>query len=176
MRAFLSALLVAACLMPLGLRPASAQAADVVSELMIQCRRDAAELCSDVEPGGLRIAACLYSRMNDLSPRCHRAMSDGVVLRDCGREYDRFCRDVPVGDGHVAKCLRDFRDEVSPRCYGALSSTRRRYGDRSWSERRRYDAPPPAEYRRKTIVEDKTIVEEEEVEQRYEEGPDPDLK
>jgi len=92
------------------------------------------------------------------------------VLRDCGREYDRFCRDVPVGDGQVARCLRDFRDEVSPRCYSALSSTRRRYGDRSWSERR-YDAPPPAEYRRKTIVE-----EEEEVEQRYDEGPDPDLK
>jgi hypothetical protein len=173
MRALISALLVAAALVPFGLRPASAQAADVVAELMIQCRRDAAELCGDVEPGGMRIAACLYSRINDLSPRCHRAMSDGIALRACGREYHRFCGDVPVGDGLVAKCLRDFRDEVSPRCYGALTSGRKHYGERGWSERRwtdrRYDAPPVKEYRRKKYVE-------EEVEEQYDQGPDPDLK
>jgi hypothetical protein len=94
-------------------------------------------------------------------------------MRECGREYHRFCRDVPVGEGMVARCLKDFRDEVSPRCYGALTSSRR-YGDRGWSERkwtdRRYDAPPPKEYRRKTYVE------EEEVERQYDQGPDPDLK
>jgi hypothetical protein len=83
MRAFLSAVLMAAALMPLGLRPASAQGAEILLELIAQCHRDAADLCADIQPGGGRIAACLYSHMNDLSPPCHRAMRDGLALRSC---------------------------------------------------------------------------------------------
>jgi Cysteine rich repeat len=156
MRAFLSAVLMAAVLMPLGLRPASAQIGDILPALLAQCHRDAAELCSDVEPGGLRIAACLYSRLNDLSPGCQRAMRDGIAMRACGSDYYRYCREVPVGEGRVAGCLREFRDEVSPRCSEALAfgaprddyrrygryDDRRygysRYGDRRYDDRR-YD-------------------------------------
>lgn len=134
MRAFISALLMAVALVPLGLSPASAQVGEVLSELMANCRRDAADLCPDVEPGGGRVAACLYSRLNDLSPPCHRAMRDGIAVRACKSEYNRFCGDVPIGEGQVAKCLRDYREEVSPKCAQALAFSRPRHG--RWEEGR----------------------------------------
>jgi Cysteine rich repeat len=155
MRAILGAVLMAAMLMPLGLRPASAQAADVLLQLIAHCRRDAAELCPEVEPGGGRIAACLYSRLNDLTPGCHRAMRDGIALRACGGEFHRFCGDVAIGEGQVARCLREFRDAVGPRCAEALAFSgpryaERGYGDRGYAERgyggprwEDYRAPPP---------------------------------
>jgi Cysteine rich repeat len=123
MRALIHALLLAAALMPFGLRPASAQAADVLYELMANCRPDVAEFCSDVEPGGGRVAACLYSRIHDLSPRCHRAMRDGIAMRACGGDVARYCRDIPPGDGRIAFCLRDFREDLSPRCLDALADS-----------------------------------------------------
>jgi hypothetical protein len=131
MRALIRGMLLAAVLMPLGLRPASAQADDVFRQLIIHCRADAAELCSEVEPGGGRIAACLYSRIDDLSPRCHRAMRDGIALRSCGDDYYRYCQDVPLGEGRIARCLRDYQDEISPRCARTLafSARPRRYRD-----------------------------------------------
>lgn len=144
MRAFIHALLLAAALLPLGLRPASAQGPEALFELMAQCRRDAAELCNEVEPGGLRIAACLYSRINDLSPGCYRAMRDGIALRSCGGEVDRYCRGIPPGDGRIARCLRDFREDLGPRCFDALASSKvhRRRDDYGWdAPRPKYAAP-----------------------------------
>jgi len=118
---------------------------------MVQCRADAAELCNEVQPGGGRVAACLYSRLDDLSPRCHRAMRDGIAMRACGGDYHRYCRDVPVGEGRVAACLRDYRDEISPRCMDALAfNAPRRSGNyhaRKYAEPygRNYDRAPEAD-------------------------------
>jgi hypothetical protein len=150
MRAFIQALLLAAALLPLGLRPASAQGPEALFELMAQCRRDAADLCGEVEPGGLRIAACLYSRINDLSPGCYRAMRDGIALRSCGGEVARYCRGIPPGDGRIASCLRDFREDLGPRCFDALASSKvhRRRDDYGWDARAPKFAAPiePREY------------------------------
>src|SRR5262245_7880262 len=150
MRTFVRGVLLAAAFLPLGLRPASAQAEDIFRQLFIHCQADAATICGDVAPGGGRIAACLYSRLDDLSPRCHRAMRDGIALRSCAGDYDRYCRDVPLGEGRLPRCLRAFRDEISPRCADALAFQvpRRRdrhYGWRDPSPRYAtpYDKTPP---------------------------------
>ena len=183
MRAFLSAVLMAALLLPLGLRPASAQAADVLAELMVQCRRDAADLCSEVEPGGGRVAACLYSRLNDLSPPCHRAMRDGIAIRACGGEYQRYCSDIPIGYGKVSRCLRQFSDSVGPRCSEALAFGRPKYAERrysgKWEEEEIAPAPKALPYTRKYTEESYTTrrYREEAAPEEYEDdqGPD-DLK
>jgi hypothetical protein len=174
MRTFLSAVLMAAALMPFGLRPASAQVGEVLSELMVQCRRDAAELCPDVEPGGGRIAACLYSRLNDLSPPCHRAMRDGIAVRACKSDYNRFCGDVQIGQGQVARCLREFRDEVSPRCAEALAFSRPpRYGDRRWDDQLAKAMPYARKYTEETYT--RKYREEPDLDDNDDRGPD-DLK
>ncbi len=143
MRAFIHALLLAAVLLPLGLRPASAQQSEALFELMAQCRRDAAELCSDIEPGGMRVAACLYSRINELSRPCYRAMRDGIALRSCGSEVARYCGGIPPGDGEIARCLRDYREDLGSRCVDALASSRvRRRDDYAWdSQTPKYVTP-----------------------------------
>jgi hypothetical protein len=182
MRAFLSAVLMAALLMPFGLRPASAQASEALAEVMDQCRRDAADLCSDVEPGGLRVAACLYSRLNDLSPPCRRAMRDGIAIRACGGEYHRYCSDVPIGYGKVARCLRQFSDSVGPRCAEALAMGRPRFAERHYGgkwEEEAAPAPKALPYTRKYTEESYTRrrYREETAPEDYEDdqGPD-DLK
>lgn len=47
--------------------------------LAAACRWDIARVCSDVVPGGGRVATCLRKREGDLSPECREA------LRDAGR-------------------------------------------------------------------------------------------
>jgi hypothetical protein len=171
MRAFLSAVLMAAALMPFGLRPASAQGAEILLELIAQCHRDAADLCADIQPGGGRIAACLYSHMNDLSPPCHRAVRDGLALRACAGEYRQYCRDVPVGEGQIARCLHDFRDELSPQCEAVLA------GGAPYSEPRYGYDRDRRPYARK--YSDETYSRrhsEEPVPEDDDRGPDRDLK
>jgi hypothetical protein len=146
MRAFIQGVLLAAALLPLGTRPSSAQGADVLRQLIPYCMSDAALYCADVEPGGGRVAACLYSRLDDLSPRCRRAMRDGIALRSCGHDYERYCADVMPGEGRIPRCLRAYRDELSPRCAAALAFSVPRRRDYGWRDHPpKYAAPHRSE-------------------------------
>lgn len=142
MRPVYKAFIIAVFLMPFGFRPASAQAIGLITELIVQCRADSAQFCRDVEPGGGRIAACLYARLDDLSPRCNRAMRDAIALKSCKEDYHRFCGGVTPGEGRIISCLHDNGDRISTACHDALAGLRTHGLGQSWPDRSRGYAAP----------------------------------
>lgn len=121
MHVSLKTMAVLAALMPAAVAaPASAQDVAFAAALIDNCRDDAHAFCRDVPPGGGRIAACLYGRMNDLSPACRETIRAANVLRACKQDYDHFCEGVPPGGGRIVACLSGARDQLSPACRDAL--------------------------------------------------------
>lgn len=70
----------------LGATPAVAQDARVDVKAALQtpavqaaigaCTSERARLCADIMPGGGRIVRCLAGKMDQLTPRCRRAMQE----------------------------------------------------------------------------------------------------
>ena len=52
-----------------------------MQEIRAACEEDAQKLCSDVRPGGGRIAQCLRSHKNELSQACSEAIRDAKDKR-----------------------------------------------------------------------------------------------
>jgi hypothetical protein len=45
------------------------------------CRSDIQKLCSGIQPGGGRIAACMREKMSEASPPCREAMAKARTAR-----------------------------------------------------------------------------------------------
>lgn len=101
----------------------------MVSNLKSACKEDLNKYCSDITPGGGRIAACLESREDKLSGKCKtewigtkarlsEAMDKTEVAfrKSCGYDVNRFCSNVPSGRGRLLECLSDHQDQLSDSC------------------------------------------------------------
>ncbi|HSP99800.1 MAG TPA: cysteine rich repeat-containing protein [Candidatus Dormibacteraeota bacterium] len=97
------------------------------------CAFDVQKLCSDVNPGGGRVIACLHEHESALSPGCKEALSKkapgagakpapGGWFKSCEADVAKLCKDVPAGKGRVAQCLSSHSDQLSPTCKAALES------------------------------------------------------
>lgn len=91
----------------------SARAADAPGPAA--CRSDARSLCSQVEPGGGRIAACLKAHEGQLSEGCRSALP---VMQRCATEVEALCGGAG-GQRERRSCLRDNAAKLSPECRSA---------------------------------------------------------
>jgi hypothetical protein len=88
------------------------------------CGGDIARLCSNVVPGGGRIAQCLADHPGALSPPCstlmHQARDARFAVFACSADVSRLCGDVLPGGGRIVMCLRSKMSGVSPACKEGL--------------------------------------------------------
>ncbi|WP_341887790.1 cysteine rich repeat-containing protein [Variovorax sp. YR752] len=92
---------------------AGARAADAPGPAA--CHGDARSLCSQVEPGGGRIAACLKEHESQLSEACRTALP---TMQRCAAEVQALCGSAG-GLRERRACLRDQAAKLSPECRNA---------------------------------------------------------
>ncbi|MEM9358864.1 MAG: cysteine rich repeat-containing protein [Pseudomonadota bacterium] len=89
------------------------------------CGGDVSRLCSNVFPGGGRIAQCLLDNVERLSPGCHafvgKAKTARQVMFACQPDAERYCADVEPGRGRIVRCLDRNRDRLAKSCNRALN-------------------------------------------------------
>jgi hypothetical protein len=95
--------------------------AAVVAAADHPCLADAQRLCSNVEPGEGRVAACLKQHEGDLSPACKQQEASfrdqmGQLTEACKGDAQKFCTGMQPGGGRIARCLQQHADDLSPGC------------------------------------------------------------
>lgn len=85
------------------------------------CKADVARFCSQIQPGGGRIARCLRQSEGQLSAPCReRIKMVAVQLKEtnqaCQDEVQQHCTGVELGGGRIAQCLKRNLDKLSPEC------------------------------------------------------------
>lgn len=92
------------------------------------CEADVEKLCSDVQPGALRLVRCLGRQREALSDACRDALSServrtaeqlGRLQESCASDAPRLCAQAR-GPLHLVDCLQKHRDQVSAPCREAL--------------------------------------------------------
>ncbi len=104
------------------------------AKLKAACESDAKTLCADVTPGEGRVASCLDSKENQLSPQCKTVWTDTKTKiskamdkanvnfrKNCSTDAQKFCADVPSGRGRILDCLTQHEQSLSSSCTNFLS-------------------------------------------------------
>jgi len=85
------------------------------------CANDLQKFCSNVQPGGGRIAKCLKEHENDLSPACKQQIAEvkkqvHEFQEACEDDAMKLCAGVKPGGGRIFRCLKEHESELSPEC------------------------------------------------------------
>jgi hypothetical protein len=103
-------------------------------EVSADCRNDVDRFCSDVEPGGGAIAACLLGHEQELDPACRKSIAEGRenvkkrVAGACAGDIEKLCKDVPAGGSRVQRCLEEHKGELSQGCVEQLKAGKEKMG------------------------------------------------
>ena len=114
------------------------------------CRREFANNCRGVAPGGAEAIGCLQRHPGKLTPDCKMSLAalgdampaaagplpppatrmpnapvvmTAVIGRACMRDLLLHCRDIKVGDGRKIACLMERGPALAPLCKAALKIT-----------------------------------------------------
>jgi len=114
------------------------------------CRREFADNCRGVKPGGAEAIDCLHRNAAKLTPDCMLSLADlgdamppaagprlpaqtrapnapivmtAVIGRACMRDLLLHCRDAKVGEGRKIDCLLERGPTLAPLCRAALNIT-----------------------------------------------------
>jgi hypothetical protein len=127
MKQYLTMVIVAASVLMMFLTPAPAFAHETNP-----CAKDFKEVCSDVKPGGGRLARCYEERKDKMSPACQawaeRVKAHGAVLKEaCAKELDSWCNFEKGDPYETLDCLRSNYISLSHECLEKFNEFKNRY-------------------------------------------------
>ena len=96
----------------LGCAPLASAAPSAAAQA---CRADFSKFCSEIEPGGGRIVACLEQHQAELTPVCRSTVDQ---LAGCGGEVRRICGSA-AGRSELQECVKTHASEFSATCRAA---------------------------------------------------------
>jgi hypothetical protein len=86
------------------------------------CAADIKKTCSSIEPGNLRIAACVKEHLTDLSDVCKARLADlAAARRACRADVETQCGTVSRRIQKVA-CIKDALGKLGDDCKAAISA------------------------------------------------------
>jgi len=93
------------------------------------CAEDVAKLCSDVRPGGGRIARCLKANKSEITQACKDHLGEAgekvqEVSSACEDDTFKFCKHVRAGRGRLLRCLKRHQGELSEACNAKVGQAR----------------------------------------------------
>lgn len=97
-----------------------------MEEVAEACRHDASQLCEGVQPGKGRLARCLASKKEQLSPGCSAEIGQMEERHPCMGDIARLCEGVEAGGGRLNQCLTDHEGELSGKCKAAMEKHMKR--------------------------------------------------
>lgn len=89
------------------------------------CAADVEKFCSQVRPGGGRVAACLQAHEAELTGACKQEFAAArekaeAVKNACKADAGKFCKGVKPGKGRILACLKSHHAELSQECRGEM--------------------------------------------------------
>lgn len=112
----------------------TANAQDIVDDVMKGCASEIEQYCSGVTLGEGRLAACFYAYEDKLSNQCQYALYEAastleaaeVVLdyfvEQCGSDVVKLCQGVDAGEGRILACLTSQSTALSASCSSAITN------------------------------------------------------
>ena len=86
------------------------------------CAADIKKTCANVEPGNLRIAACVKEHLTDLSDVCKARLADlAAARRTCRTDVETQCGTVSRRVQKVA-CVKDALGKLGDDCKAAIAT------------------------------------------------------
>lgn len=118
-----------AAILPSSISFANTPLKDTISKAKQDCKADIDNLCKGVTPGNGRIASCLDSKEDQLTPQCKGSYTDAkaqisqsigkatvAFRKNCSGDVQKFCSNVPSGNGQLLSCLDQHQDSLSNSC------------------------------------------------------------
>lgn len=85
------------------------------------CAADIKAYCTDVEPGGGRVAACIKEHIGEFSPACKARLFRAVVTtKECAADIKGQCTGTGHNSKEVTACLREALPNLSNLCKTAI--------------------------------------------------------
>src|SRR3954451_16434260 len=87
------------------------------------CAADIKAYCTNIEPGGGRIAACIKEHIGEFSPTCKvRLIRAIVAARECAPDVKEQCAGTRHSSEKVTPCLTEIPSNLTNVCKTAILS------------------------------------------------------
>src|SRR5215203_1655541 len=85
------------------------------------CTIDIHAYCTDIQPGGGRVAACIKEHMGDFSPACKSRLIGAIVgTRECAADVKAQCTGAGLTSKEITACLSETLPNLGNLCKTAI--------------------------------------------------------
>jgi hypothetical protein len=111
-----------------------------ITTVKTECDADMKKLCSDITPGDGEMAACLNSKIPQLTTSCREAQmalddmifkkmdrSNVAFRKNCGQDLKKWCETPGTDEAGVWSCLNEHTEELSSKCKSMRNEVDRKF-------------------------------------------------